>query len=325
MSKFRPQYRRLIFIDSRIRRGDYPNASDIAREYEVSSRTILRDIEYMKVMLDAPIAYDAKRNGYRYTEPSYMLPAIVVSESDLFALCIAEKALAQYAGTTLYGTLEAVFRKLASCLPAKIPVSASWLGTGFSFIPDSAAAVNPAVWETVSASLRAHTALEIEHRKAPGEVTRRVVRPYHVAAYRGEWYLFAHCERRREVLRFALSRITAARSTGERYEIPADFDFTRFMGESFGIWDEKESFTARILFSAEAAPYAAERCWHPHQSAEERPDGTLVLSFPATSRFEVKRWVLSWGAGATVLGPPKLAAEVRDELDRARKKYETPA
>jgi proteasome accessory factor B len=244
-----------------------------------------------------------------------------ISESDLFTLCIAEKALDQYRGTPLYGKLEAVFRKLAAMLPEEVQVNASWLGEGYTFLPDSSTAIRETIWETVAAALRERKALEIEHRKASGEVTCRVVRPYHVASYHGEWYLIAHCAKRNEVLRFAMSRITEAVLTKERYEIPGDFNFAVFMGESFGIMDEGTTFTARVAFTPDAAPYVAERTWHAHQEIWENADGSLVLSFPAASMLEVRRWVLSWGAGAKVLEPDDLALEVRDELGKALERY----
>ncbi len=321
MSKFKPQFRRLIFIDTMIRRGDYPNCSRIAKEYEVNARTITRDIEYMRDMLEAPIEYDKARRGYYYTEQTYMLPAIEISDSDLFTLCIAERALEQYVGTPLYEKLETVFRKLSALLPESVSVSASWLGEGYTFMPESSTAIKAGVWEMIATSLRGRNALEIEHRKAAGEVTRRVVHPYHVASYKGEWYLIAYCTKRSEVLRFAISRITAARITDAHYTIPEDFDFSRFMGESFGIMTESTPFTVRILFTGRAAPYIAERTWHEHQTIEENADGTLVLIFPATSIMEVKRWVLSWGAEAKVLGPEELVKEVIEELRSAAEKY----
>jgi len=90
MSKFKPQYARLVFIDRKIREGRYPNSATLAREYEVSSRSIARDLAYMKDMLGAPLEYDPARRGYYYSEDDYRLPDIRIRESDFFALMIAD-------------------------------------------------------------------------------------------------------------------------------------------------------------------------------------------------------------------------------------------
>ena len=55
---------RIYFIDRKIAEGSYPNAPELAKEYETSLSTINRDIAYMRDMLGAPIAYDFFRKGF---------------------------------------------------------------------------------------------------------------------------------------------------------------------------------------------------------------------------------------------------------------------
>jgi predicted DNA-binding transcriptional regulator YafY len=112
MLKFKPQFRRLMFIDRKIREQTYPNCVSLAAEWEVSEKTIQRDIEYLRDELDAPIAYDSLKHGYHYTEENYSLPAITVSESDLFAVFVAETVLSQYRNTPLFQKLSSVFQKI---------------------------------------------------------------------------------------------------------------------------------------------------------------------------------------------------------------------
>ena len=57
MAKFKPQYRRLLFIDKKLREGTYPNCTSLAAGWEVSTKTILRDIAYLTDSLQAPIEY----------------------------------------------------------------------------------------------------------------------------------------------------------------------------------------------------------------------------------------------------------------------------
>ena len=100
MAKFKPQYRRLLFIDQKLRDssrgGKLPNCTSLADEWETSPRTIQRDIEFLKWEMDAPIEYDRSRHGYYYSEPDFVLPALRIGEGDLFAICLAEKVLRQY-------------------------------------------------------------------------------------------------------------------------------------------------------------------------------------------------------------------------------------
>ncbi|MEN6506225.1 MAG: HTH domain-containing protein [Planctomycetaceae bacterium] len=73
-SKFRTRWRHVLHIDQRIRDNDAPNCMQLAGELEVSRRTILRDIDFMKYDLGAPLDYDAARRGYVYGEPNWIMP-----------------------------------------------------------------------------------------------------------------------------------------------------------------------------------------------------------------------------------------------------------
>jgi hypothetical protein len=57
MAKYKPQHSRLLFIDREINTGKHPNCGSLALEWEVSPKTIQRDLDYMKYQLDAPSWY----------------------------------------------------------------------------------------------------------------------------------------------------------------------------------------------------------------------------------------------------------------------------
>jgi Ankyrin repeats (3 copies) len=71
MKRNKPQLHRLLALDRLIRDGKYPNALTFAREWEVSQKTIQRDIEFLRDMLGAPIKYDRAQNGYYYTDQQW--------------------------------------------------------------------------------------------------------------------------------------------------------------------------------------------------------------------------------------------------------------
>jgi len=303
----KPQHARLLFIDEKIRSGLYPNAATLAKEYEVSPRTLLRDIEYMRDMLGAPVEYDNSRKGYFYTEENFFLPALDIKESDFFAICITEKALKQYENTPLYERLSSIFERLRDHLPENIRVNTTWVGAGYTFLNESHTRIDPAVWEIVSEALMRKLKVEIIHKKAGAdEGTKRVAAPYHIVNYRGEWYLIARCHMRNTVVRFAMSRIGSARILNNSYSIPDDFSLDLFLGSSFGIMTDHAEYDVEIKFAPIHAPYICERDWLQDQKLSICNDGSVIISFKTNSLFEVKRWVLSWGAGTEVLEPQEL-------------------
>ena len=91
----RPPLERMMRIHQAIASGKYPNASTLAREIEVVPKTIHRDIEFMRDRLQLPLAYDDRRYGYYYTEEVSGFPTLQITEGELVALLIEEKALQQ--------------------------------------------------------------------------------------------------------------------------------------------------------------------------------------------------------------------------------------
>lgn len=327
MLKNKTQLQRLIFIDRSIREGmahgKLSNCKTIAAAYEVSSKSIMRDIDYLKNQCAAPIRYDPKQHGYYFTEENYQLPAINISESDLFAIYIARKALDdQHKNTPVYQKLVAVFNKIEESLPERISISPAWVDNRISVFSGFQTDIDPLTWDTVAAGLQNFQTLQISYRK-PGSKKRstRKVDPYHAISFQGEWYLLAFCHLRKEVRIFAVSRIAQATKQNCKFSIPADFDFTRFTDSYFGIYRDARQHKVQINFAAKHAPYVLEREWHRNQTVKKHRDGSLTLSFTTNQLFAVKRWILSWGSGVEVITPARLRADIHRELEKVLQAY----
>jgi predicted DNA-binding transcriptional regulator YafY len=112
-----------------------------------------------------------------------------------------------------------------------------------------------------------------------------------------------------EIRPFAVERISAAKPTNRRFEVPADFDFEKFSESAFNvIWGEPREI--KIRFSPEQAPYIQERTWHPSQKLEKCADGSIELIMNVANLWEVKRWLIVYGADAQVLRPMDLAEDI---------------
>lgn len=322
MAKYKPQHARLLFIDRMIREKRYPNRSSLADEWETSCKTIQRDLDYMRYELDAPIEYSAKRRGYYYTEEQYQLPAIHIRESDLFAIYLADKLLAQYEGTPIHASLRSVFGKIEDSLPDKLTTRPGSGQELFTVLPPFTTVILPEVLATVFDCLRTSTRLEIEYRSPGGEPAWRRVDPYHGVRFEGDWYLVGHCHLRSEIRTFSLARMLRVRPSTERFTLPAGFDFRRLFGSHFGIHWSKDDFEVRLWFDRRAAAYVRERQWHPSQVIEEQPDGSLLLTMTVNHLLELKRWLLSWGDAVRVVQPVSLAEDLHLTARRMAARYD---
>jgi predicted DNA-binding transcriptional regulator YafY len=326
MLKNKTQYQRLIFVDQQIREGmqhgKLANCRSMAKAYEVSPKTIMRDMDYLKNQCAAPLRYNKPHHGYYYTEESYQLPAINITESDLLAICLTSKIMEQHRNTPIYSKLASVFGKIEKSLPDKISISPAWIDNRISVLGDSRSDIDPLIWETVAESLRRCRSLHITYLK-PGATdnSARQIDPYHAVSSQGEWYLIGFCHLREEIRIFAISRIKQAKALRRSFTIPSDFNYENYTDSHFGLFRNDRQYEVKIRFSAKIAPYITERDHHPDQKFARQDDGALLLSFPTRHLLGVKRWLLSWGSDAELLAPSELRAEIRREITKTLQAY----
>ena len=320
--KFKPQYRRLLFLHKKLQEKTYPNCRSLAEEWEVSAKTFQRDIDYLKYELNAPIEYDAQKHGYYYSEPNFSLPAMNISESDLFAICIAENALRAFKNTPLYKTLSTVFAKIQDSLPEKTSVQPSWFNDRILICPEPTTVIKPKNWETIAKALRDNRQLRITHLSPDRrKKTERTVNPYYLVNFKGEWYLSSYCHEREAIRTFAVSRIPGLQLLKDTFELPREMSRDTMFGDQMGIIWKKDFHKVRIRFSPVIAPYIREREWHPKQEIKDLKSGALDLSFTTNHLMEVKDWVLSWGPQAKVMEPKKLKDKIKADLQATLKQY----
>jgi predicted DNA-binding transcriptional regulator YafY len=313
----RPPLQRMLRVHQAIQSGVYPSAESLAREMEVSSKSIYRDLEFMRDRLDLPLEYSAKHRGYFYTEQVHSFPSLQISEGELVALLVAEKALQQYRGTPFEKPLLSAFRKMAGVLPETISLNLDDWGQTISFRTSAEPVVDLEVFDRLAKATARRQRLLLQYRK-PGQRQSepRMVDPYHLANINGEWFLFGYCHLRKAIRTFVPARIEAISATGESFARPRSFSLQRRLRDSFGVHSGQGEFQIRIRFHEMVADYIREKKWHPSQQMRELADGGVELGLRLSSLVEIQRWILGWGGFAIVLEPPELAAGVREAARR---------
>jgi len=302
-----PAIERMMRIHRLIENKEYPNCAKIAKEFEMSVRTIKRDVDFMKTRLKLPIEFDVKRNGYYFTEPVPHFPQVPMSEADTFALFIASKAIEQYRGTPLQRMLEGTFRKLTGQLDQSVRFSLGSLDGVLSFRPFAPGDTELKTFELLTRAVSERRAVKFSYRNR-GQVTaqQRQVHPYHIACVENQWCMFAFDVKRNDIRTFVLARLSKPTLAGDRFEISKRFDLNEFLKGSFGLFKGNEDFEVVIDLDAFAADDVRGRRLHPSQELTEMPKGMLRIRLRLSSLEEVERWVLSMGAHAAVVRPTAL-------------------
>ncbi len=297
--------------------GRFPNATSLAGELEYSTKTIHRDLEFMRDRMELPIEFDHARNGYHYTEEVGAFPTMQITEGELFALLVAEKALQQYRGTNFEKPLVSAFKKMTASLPDTISFNLEDWEQTISFRTSAEAILDLEVFDALAQATAHRRQIELAYRK-PGrsQTEPRIVDPYHLANINGEWFLFAWCHLRKDLRTFVPARIESVKETGETFKRPKKFSLEKRLRDSFGVHSGQGEFDVVIRFNDRVADYIREKRWHPSQKIKTLRNGGLELSMKLSSLVEVQRWALGWGGNAVPVAPPELVESVRESAER---------
>jgi len=219
------------------------SAQQLARRYEVSTRTIERDILALQ---DAgvPVYAETGRRGGYVIDRARTLPPVNFTAAEMVAIAVS---LAGAEGTPFAFMARSALRKVLAAAPAGQLAEAAQLldrirliGTGQPAgsrpRPAGAAGPNatgdvPATGEAtakpaggqvrgmvplaIQEAITARRVLRLDYRDRRDVVTVREVEPVAFAGTRAHWYLLGWCRLRKAARAFRVDRIVAAVDTGE--------------------------------------------------------------------------------------------------------------
>ncbi len=144
------------------------------------------------------------------------------------------------------------------------------------------------------------------HRSALSE---RVIQPYGMTEFGGDWYVVAHDSVRGKPVTFRIDRIREAELLDSEYEIPDDFDIQS--------WRDASQFTApagrtiaRVILRGMGARFAREQL--PRRDVKDLPDGSLLARVTVRSEAWFFSWLLPFGPDAEVIEPLDLRERVAE-------------
>jgi predicted DNA-binding transcriptional regulator YafY len=191
-------------------------AATLARELEVSERTIHRDMATLRDM-GAPLRGEAGV-GYQL-EPGYFLPPLRFDPEEMDALMLGLRLVAARADPEA----ATAARRAAARIRAVLPAS---LGNTFSQTPVRAVS-RPSeegdralpLLAPLRAAIRDRKRVELAYRDGEDARTRRIVRPLGLTVFDAAWLLTAWCETRDDFRNFRVDRITGLITRADRFPL----------------------------------------------------------------------------------------------------------
>lgn len=287
-------------------------ASDAATAFEVSRRTIMTDLEYLR-QYGYVIEWNPARHTYELAEESGDLTALQLRRSEWAAISLAAHVFESMGAAPIAETVHGIVDRARSLMPDLLGTDPTGFAPSLSVVRGPAPKRPMPFLEELSRAVEEQRTVDMTyHTMSRGTTTDRSVNPFRILSRDGHGYLVGWCHTRRDVLIFRMDRIRSVELTSTVFAIPPDFDLGAFLGPMFGMFRDPEVFHVKVRFSPWVARWIREEVWHPSQTLTDLPDGSVQVDLSVTGLEDVRRWILGFGEQAEVLEPLRLRAEIAD-------------
>ena len=299
---------RLIGILSVLLQKDVVTAPYLAEQFEVSRRTINRDIEDL-CKAGIPIVTKQGTNGGISIMENYKIERALLTNTEMLDILAGLRGLDSINGTNRYGQL---MEKLSVGSSDFMSGSQSVLIDLSSWYKDSLA---PKI-ELIRNAIDSGRELSFFYYSPTGE-SERNIEPYYLIFRWSSWYVWGWCKKRRNFRLFKLNRMDGlqiSETTFPKRQVPLPDlkDEQIFPG----------GIRVKALFDASCKWRLVEEfgtgCF------TELPDGRLLFHADYTNKENLITWLLTFREQAELLEPVELREELLTALRKTMKQYENP-
>ncbi len=296
---------RLIGILSVLLQEEKTTAPELAERFEVSKRTINRDIEDLS-KAGIPIRTAQGAGGGISIMDGYRMDRTILTSKDMQMILAGLRSLDSVSGNNYYGQL---MEKIQAGSSEFITGRDSILIDLSSWYRDSLA---PKI-ETIQDAIGKRHLIKFRYYAPSGE-SERMVEPYYLVFRWSSWYLWGWCLKRKDYRLFKLNRMDKVRGTDKVFEcreasIPDLSNEKIFPG----------GIKVKALFESDQKWRLVEEfgpaCF------TENDDGRLLFTADYTDMENLITWIMTFKDKAEVLEPKEARENIKDTIEAMRKNY----
>lgn len=292
-------------------------ARELAEEFNVSYRTILRDLDELSE-LGVPLYSEVGADGGYYVLNERMLPPVLLKESEAIALYFAFQSL-QFIGSLPFETeIGYVLKKLYSYLPSDAKMRIDTMKDRIVFWNPSRIQTANELDTLLNAAVDQST-VTIQYDSQKG-INERMIQPIGLYSHNGFWYCPAYCFLREGIRLFRADRIRRAVHTDEKGR--------ELLYQSIMDWIElsESEVTNPITFLVDLTRKGVRRAMSEldlERHVQEREDGTgwIKMNIPQSELTYFVNLIWNFGSEAHVLGPEEAVVLMKRKLETLLEKY----
>ncbi len=276
-------------------------ASELAKHFEVSTRTIYRDVEIISTA-GIPIFMSKGKGGGISLLDNFVLNKSVLSEQEQQEILSALQGL----GATNYPDTDKVLSKLSLIFNKN---SQDWIEVDFSDWSD-----NKDKWDIIKTSILSKNIIAFDYYSSYGEKTTRKVMPVKLWFKQKTWYLKAFCIDKQSMRTFKLTRIKNLQMTNEVFD--------NIINESDIIpCNTIPNNLVTVILKIDASQAYRVYDEFEENQVEKNEDNSFIVTFAFPEDEWVYGFILSFGCFAQVLEPPHIREIIKAKLQKSLDMY----
>jgi len=302
---------RILSLITLLQSGRNYSAADLARELEVSKRTVYRDLNMLE-LAHIPYYFDQETGGYRIGRHFFLPPINLTLAEALSMLAMSGRiegarnipllGHGARAAVKLEGSLPITIREYVGSVLNKMQVSLGPLAN-HDGLDSTFDMLGEAIVKRRVCRMRYHSMYEKETIKLE-------IKPLKLLFMGRAWYLIAYSKSHYEIRTFKLSRIDEIAATARVFSTPADVDLDGYFGNAWSMIPEGREYNVHLRFAPRVAQNVAEVRWHKTQEVAWRSDGSMDYRVMVDGLREISWWVLGYGDQVEVIKPVLLRKKI---------------
>ncbi|WP_438445084.1 helix-turn-helix transcriptional regulator [Gorillibacterium sp. sgz5001074] len=300
---------RLLAITMTLLNQPRVSATDLAKRFEVSLRTIYRDMEAINQAGIPIVSFAGSDGGYEIMQ-GYRLDKQVLSLEDFASICSALRGIRSAAD---HSEIDPLIERIGALMPKNTARDPIYMDLDFKPAPNDKVHIGPLHQAVRDLQLVSFTYLDNN-----GVETERKLEPMGLFLKGYVWYVYGYCLTRMDIRVFRLSRI------GELKILP-----DHYMRRDYSLEDVEQQFMSRADYKKVQAVLRFQpvmktrvRDEFGFDQVQVNADGTLSLTTYFSSMERAIAKILSFGSMVKVLDPPDLFMNVNREIQNMVELYE---
>ena len=274
-------------------------AKELADRFEVSTRTIYRDIETLSTA-NIPIYASKGKDGGIGLLDEYVLNKTILSEEEQNQILFALQGMKKVKGQDEKDILE----KLSILFNKKIN---DWIKIDFSNWGN----IQEERFDIIKSAILNKQLVQFTYYNSNGEESKRIVEPLQIWFKDKSWYLISYCRNKEDYRIFKIARIKEVKMLQEHFEreLPKE---------------ENEQYNFKTIeLELEINKAMTYRVYDEFESKEitKKEDGNFIIKVKYPENEWVYGYILSFGEYAKVLNPGYAKNIIKDKLQKTLKNY----